>query len=104
MQFYKFTHKYHKHIYVIQQFIFKCKYNFCNGYIQFFLDFGDQIQSGPQFGSYFHFESGHYQLFGQQIVLTYKRLHLTILHQFEHESILQNIILRIIYVTFSAIC
>ena len=72
----------------ILQFIFICKYNFCNGYIQSFLGFGDQIQSGPQFGSYFHFDSGHYQLFGQ-MVLIYKHLHFIILHQFEHESILQ---------------
>ena len=72
----------------ILQFIFISKYNFCNGYIQSFLDFGDQIKSGPQFESYFHFDSGHYQLFGQ-MVLIYKHLYLTVLHQFEHESNLQ---------------
>ena len=73
----------------ILQFIFICKYNFCNEYIQSFLDFGDQIQSGSQFGSYVHFDSGHYQHFGQMMVLTYKHPHLTILHQFEQGSILQ---------------
>ena len=72
----------------ILQSIFIYKYNFCNGYIQSFLGLGDQIQSGPQFGSYFHFDSGHYQPFSQ-MVLTYKHFHLTILHQSEHESILQ---------------
>ena len=72
----------------ILQFIFICKYNFYNEYIQSFLDFGDQIQSGPQFGSYFYPDFGHYHSFGQMI-LTYKHLYLTLLCQFEHESILQ---------------
>ena len=66
----------------ILQFIVIYKYNFCNGY------FGDQIQFGHQYGSYFHFDSSHYQPFGQ-MVQTYKHLHLTILHQSEQESILQ---------------
>ena len=87
MQIYKFTHILGTYMGILQ-FIFICKYNFCNGYIQSFLGFGDQIQSGPQFGSYFHSDPGHYQLFGQN-VLTYKQLHLTIVHQVEHESILQ---------------
>ena len=33
---------------------------FCNGYIKLFLDYEDQVQSGPQFGSYFHFGFGYY--------------------------------------------
>ena len=70
------------------QFIFICEYSFYNEYIQSFLDFGDQIQSGPLFGSYFHPDFGHYQPFGQMI-LTYKHLYLILLHQFEHEPILQ---------------
>ena len=63
----------------ILQFIFICKYSFYNEYIQSFLDFGDQTQSGPQFGSYFHPDFAHYQLFGQMI-LTYKHLYLILLH------------------------
>ena len=59
----------------ILQFIFIYKYSFYNEYIQFFLNFGDQIQSGPQFGSYFHPD---FQPFGQMI-MTYKHLYLILM-------------------------